>query len=191
MFSAGVAMTEKEKRAAGLPYNATDPEIFQDWMSCSDKCFEFNNIRPSDIDARYKLLKSIFGKIGERVVIQSPFFCDLGYNVKVGTNFFANHGCTILDTAKVTFGDNVFIGPNCSFNCAIHPLDSQDRIKWTETAKPIHVGNNVWFGASVTVLPGVTIGDNAVIGAGSLVTKDIPANTLAYGSPCRPVREIG
>lgn len=179
-------MTEKEKRAAGLPYNATDPEIFQDWMSCSDKCFEFNNIRPSDIDARYKLLKSIFGKIGERVVIQSPFFCDLGYNVKVGTNAVPS-----WTRQRSPLGTMFSLARTAASTVPSIPLDSQDRIKWTETAKPIHVGNNVWFGASVKVLPGVTIGDNAVIGAGSLVTKDIPANTLAYGSPCRPVREIG
>ncbi len=183
-------MTEKEKRDAGLPYDAADKDIFREYLACKDKCFAFNNTLPSDIEGRYGILKSIFGKIGERVVIQSPFWCDMGYNVEVGDNFFANHGCTILDTAKVTFGDNVFIGPGCSFNAAIHPLDSQERITWAETAKPIRVGNNVWFGASVTVLPGVTIGDNVVIGAGSLVTRDIPANTLAYGSPCRPVRQI-
>lgn len=183
-------MTEKEKRDAGLPYDASSEEIVSEWLSCSDKCFMFNNTMPSDIEGRYKILKSIFGKIGERVVIQSPFWCDMGYNIEVGNNFFANHGCTILDTAKVTFGDNVFIGPSCSFNAAIHPLDSQERIRWMETAKPIRVGNNVWFGASVTVLPGVTIGDNVVVGAGSLVTRDIPDNTLAYGHPCRPIRSI-
>lgn len=183
-------MTEKEKRAAGLPYNASDPEIFREYMACSDKCFAFNNTLPSNIAERYAILKSIFARMGDKVVIQSPFWCDMGYNIEVGDNFFANHGCTMLDTARITFGDNVFIGPNCSFNAAIHPLDSAERIRWTESARPITVGNNVWFGASVTVLPGVTIGDNAVIGAGSLVTRDIPANTLAYGHPCRPVRGI-
>lgn len=183
-------MTEKEKRAAGLAYDASDPAIFREYMACKDKCFAFNNTLPSNIAERYTILKSIFARMGENVVIQSPFWCDFGYNVEIGNNFFANHGCIMLDTAKIIFGDNIFIGPNCSFNAAIHPLDSGERSKWLETARPITVGNNVWFGASVTVLPGVTIGDNSVIGAGSLVTRDVPANTLAYGSPCRPVREI-
>lgn len=183
-------MTNKEKRALGLEYDASDEEILKEYYGCKDKCFEFNNLRPSDLEGRRKILRTIFGKMGENVVIQSPFWCDFGYNVEVGNNFFANHGCTMLDTAKITFGDNVFIGPSCGFHAALHPLDPERRATWEETAEPIRVGNNVWFGAAVNVLPGVTIGNNVVIGAGSLVTSDIPDNVLAYGSPCRVIRQI-
>ena len=127
---------------------------------------------------------------GEHLTIEQPFVCDYGYNIRVGEGFFANYNLVILDPAPVTFGDNVFIAPNCSFTTASHPLDAERRNKGLETCKPIHVGNNVWIGANVVVLPGVTIGDNAVIGAGSVVTRDIPAGYVAYGNPCKPHRKI-
>lgn len=127
---------------------------------------------------------------GEHLTIEQPFVCDYGYNISVGEGFFANYNLVILDPAPVTFGDNVFIAPNCSFTTASHPLDAERRNKGLETCKPIHVGNNVWIGANVVVLPGVTIGDNAVIGAGSVVTRDIPAGYVAYGNPCKPHRKI-
>lgn len=119
-----------------------------------------------------------------------PFHCDYGYNIEIGENFFANYNCVILDGAKVTFGDNVFIAPNCSFYTAGHPIDVLQRNQGLEYALPIKIGNNVWIGGNVTVLPGVTIGDNTVIGAGSLVNKDIPSNVVAAGNPCRVIREI-
>jgi acetyltransferase-like isoleucine patch superfamily enzyme len=113
--------------------------------------------------------------------IEQPFYCDYGYNIEIGENFYTNHNVVILDCAKVTFGDNVFVAPNCGFYTAGHPLDAETRNKGLENAKPITIGNNVWLGAGCSVLPGVTIGDNAVIGAGSVVTKDIPAHVLALG----------
>ena len=119
-----------------------------------------------------------------------PFWCDYGYHISVGDFFYGNHNLIITDGAPVTFGDHVFIGPNCCFSTAGHPLDVAQRNAGLEYAKPITIGNNVWIGAGVQVLPGVTIGDNAVIGAGSVVTKDIPAGMLAVGVPCRPVRQI-
>ena len=121
--------------------------------------------------------------------IESNFFCDYGYNISVGENFYANHNLVILDGAKVEFGDNVFIGPNCGFYTAGHPIDIKSRNEGIEYAKPIKVGNNVWFGGNVSVMPGVTIGDNVTIGAGSVVTKDIPSNCVAYGNPCKVKRE--
>ena len=116
--------------------------------------------------------------------------CDFGYNIEVGENFYANHGCVILDCAKVTFGDNVFIAPNCGFYTAGHPIDSKRRNAGLEYAHPITVGNNVWFGGGVQVMPGVTIGNNVVIGSGSVVTKDIPDNVVAAGNPCKVLRAI-
>lgn len=121
---------------------------------------------------------------------EQPFYCDYGYNIEIGENFYANMNCVILDEAKVTFGDNVFIAPSCGFYTAGHPLDVEQRNRGLEYARPIRVGNNVWIGAQVCVLPGVTIGDNTVIGAGSVVNRDIPANVIAAGNPCRVIREI-
>lgn len=130
------------------------------------------------------------GKIGEGLLIEQPFYCDYGYNIKVGNNFYANFNLVILDEASVTFGDNVFIAPNCGFYTAGHPIDAVERNKGLEYARPITVGDNVWIGAGVSVLPGVTIGDNCFIGAGSVVVKDIPPYSLAVGNPCRVIKAI-
>lgn len=116
--------------------------------------------------------------------------CDYGYNIELGENFYSNHNLIILDCAKVSFGDNVFIAPNCAFYTAGHPLDYVTRNKGLEYAKPIKVGNNVWIGGNVIVLGGVTIGNNVVIGAGSVITKNIPDNTLAYGIPAKKIKEL-
>lgn len=184
-------MTEKEKAALGYLYNANyDKEILADISRCNDICFEFNKIRPSDRGAQEKLLRQIFGKAGESPVVNAPFWCDYGYNTTVGDHFFANRNCQILDGGKITFGDNVFIAPNCCFTTAEHALDPDQRKEGLEAALPITVGSNVWIGAGSTILGGVTIGDNSVIGAGSVVTKDIPSGVIAVGVPCRVMREI-
>lgn len=184
-------MNEKEKRVQGYLYDANyNLEIAQELLACKDKCFRYNQIRPSDEEERHAVLKEILGKTGERYTITQPFWCDFGYNIEIGENFYSNHGCVILDEAKVQFGDNVFIAPNCGFHTAGHPLDVEQRNQGLEYAYPIKVGNNVWIGANVTVLPGVTIGDNTVIGAGSVVNRDIPEGVLAVGNPCRVIREI-
>ena len=122
--------------------------------------------------------------------IVAPFWCDYGYNIHIGRNFFANHNTVILDGGKVVFGDNVFIGPNCGFYTAGHPIDAESRNKGLEYAYPIVVGNDVWIGAGVHVMPGVTIGSNVVIGGGSIVVKDIPDNCIAVGNPCKVIRRI-
>ena len=116
--------------------------------------------------------------------------CDYGYNIEIGENFYANHNLIILDAGKVKIGDNVFIAPNCNIYTASHPVDIIQRNKGLEYANPVKIGNNVWIGGNVTILPGVTIGDNCTIGAGSVVTKDIPANSIAYGNPCKVARKI-
>ena len=138
-----------------------------------------------------KLIKKLFSRTGKNFLIEPNFYCDYGYNIEIGENFYSNHNLIILDPAKVIFGENVFIGPNCGFYTPEHPIQAGERNKGLEFAKPIKVGNNVWFGGGVTVLGGVTIGDNSVIGAGSIVTKDIPSNVVAVGNPCKVMREIG
>lgn len=184
-------MTEKEKAQAGMLYDANyDEELLHEREQCADMTHELNLLRPSQVAEREALLRRILGKAGERFAIVSPFFCDYGYNIEVGENFFMNMNCVILDGAKVTFGDNVFIAPGCGFYTAGHPLEVRQRNAGLEYARPIRVGNNVWIGAQVCVLPGVTIGDNTVIGAGSVVTKDIPSNVLAVGNPCRVIRSL-
>lgn len=184
-------MTEKEKAAAGYLYDANyDDTVMADIMRCNDLCFEFNQIKPSDRAAQTEILKQIFGKMGENVIVNNPFWCDYGYNTTVGDYFFANHNCQLLDGAKITFGNHVFVAPNCVFSTAEHAIDAQQRISGLEVALPITVGDNVWIGANTVVLGGVTIGENTVIGAGSVVTKDIPANVIAVGVPCRVMRPI-
>lgn len=183
--------TEKEKCHKGELYDANnDAELIAERQACKDICHEYNKLLPSRTEQREEIIRRLFGKTGKRFLIEQPFFCDYGYNIEIGENFYANVNCIILDGAKVKFGDNVFIAPNCGFYTAGHPLDVEQRNRGLEYAYPITVGNNVWIGAQVCVLPGVTIGDNCVIGAGSVVIKDIPANSLAVGNPCRVVREL-
>ncbi|MBE6553365.1 MAG: sugar O-acetyltransferase [Ruminococcaceae bacterium] len=184
-------MTEKEKAARGYLYNANyDKELIGEVMHCADLCYELNSIKPSDFSARTALMRRILGKMGKDVYISSPFWCDYGYNIEIGDYFFANRNCQILDGGKVTFGDHVFIAPNCTFTTAEHPIDVEQRNEGLEAALPIRIGNNVWIGAGTTVLGGVTIGENTVIGAGSVVTHDIPAGVIAVGVPCRVMRAI-
>ncbi len=183
--------TEKMKAQAGKLYDANyDAELLKEREICADITYELNRLRPSQTKERMEILRKLFGKTKGNFTIVSPFFCDYGYNIEIGENFFMNMDCVILDGAKVKFGDNVFVAPHCGFYTAGHPLDVAKRTAGLEYALPITIGNNVWIGAHVSVLPGVSIGDNTVIGAGSVVTKDIPANVLAYGNPCRVIREI-
>lgn len=184
-------MTEKEKMLNQMMYNGgVDEELAQERMKCKDLCYEFNNIRPSQIEEQKKKIKEIVGKTKSSFYITGPFWCDYGYNIELGENFYANHNLVILDCTKVVFGDNVLIGPDCGFYTAGHPIDAERRNAWLEYAYPITVGNNVWIGGGVRVMPGVNIGNNVVIGGGSVVTKDIPDNVVAVGNPCCVIREI-
>lgn len=184
-------MTEKEKCEKGLLYNANyDPELIKERMACKDLCGEYNQLKNSDTQKRDEFLRKIIKEIKDNVCIEPSFWCDYGYNIEVGENFYANHNLVILDCAKVKFGDNVFIGPNCSFYTAGHPLDAKQRNEGLEYARPITIGDNVWLGGNVVVLPGVSIGSNTVIGAGSIVTKDIPEGVVAIGNPCKVIKDI-
>lgn len=183
-------MTEKEKLAAGELYLSADRELTDDRVTAKKLCMEYNGITYNDYTKRERLLERLLAFKGENTWIEPNFFCDYGYNIILGDNFYANHNCVILDCAEVTFGDNVFIGPNCGFYTAAHPLDYKTRNSGLEYAKPIKVGSNVWIGGNVCVMPGVTIGDNVVIGGGSVVTKDIPSGVVAVGNPCKPVKDI-
>lgn len=183
--------SEKDKMLAGEIYDANyDPHLIAERKACKSALHKINQLPPEEDERRYELMCNIFGRHKGAFIIESPFHCDYGYNIELGEDFYMNVGCVILDEAKVTFGDNVFIAPYCAFYTAGHPLDVEQRNKGLEYAVPIHVGNNVWIGGNVVVLPGVTIGDNCVIGAGSVVTKDIPANSLAVGNPCKVIRKI-
>lgn len=184
-------MTEKEKRDNGMYYIPfLDENIDKELRKCKDKCFEFNNLRPSALEEKSAIIKNLFGKTANSFHIEPPFWCDFGYNIEIGEKFYANHNLVILDGAKVKFGDNVFIAPDCGFYTAGHHINSNLRNEGYEYAYPITVGNSVWIGAGTRVLPGITIGSNVVIGAGSIVTKDVPDNCIAYGNPCRVAKII-
>lgn len=183
--------TEKQKLAAGKLYNAgPDRQLQSELLRAKQLCFNFNQTAPVSKAERLHILHQLIGCLGKDPVIEQPFYCDYGYNIEIGDYFYSNVNLVILDPARVSFGDHVFIAPNCGFYTAGHPLDKDRRNAGLEFGLPIRVGNDVWIGANVTVLPGVTIGDGAVIGAGSVVTKDIPPGVLAVGNPCRVVREI-
>lgn len=178
-------MTEKEKMLNEKIYNPLDKELINERVKCKLLCQEYNNIKYDDIEKRENILKQILGKTKGKFFIEQPFICDYGYNIEIGEKFYSNHNLTILDCAKVTFGDNVFIGPNCSFYTAEHPLDAETRNKGFEYARPITIGNNVWIGGGVNILSGVSVGNNSVIGAGSVVTKDVPENCVVAGVPAK------
>ena len=184
-------MTEKEKMQKQMLYDANyDKALFEERMNAKELCYRYNQLCPSDESGQQTIMRQLLGKTSGSFCITAPFWCDYGYNIEIGENFFANHNTVILDGGKVTFGDNVFIAPNCGFYTAGHPIDAERRNKGLEYAYPITVGSNVWIGAGVHVMPGVTIGSNVVIGGGSVVVKDIPDNSVAVGNPCRVIRAI-
>ncbi len=184
-------MTEKEKMICGKLYDANyDKELEAERLKCKSLCQEYNHLPIKETEKRKEMLKKIFGKTGEKIWIEPDFWCDYGYRIEAGENFYANHGLVLLDAGGITFGDNVFIAPMCGFHTSGHPIDYERRNQGLEYAYPIRVGNNVWIGAGVQVMPGVTIGDNVVIGGGSVVVKDIPSDSVAVGNPCRVIRSI-
>lgn len=185
------AKKEIKKMMTGELYDATHNDALLEVLNAAhDRCYDYNQLRPTQVEERTALMRSLLGKCGKQFKIISPFLCDYGFNIEIGENFFANANLVILDEARVTFGDNVFIGPNCSFYTAGHPLDVKGRNAGLEYSLPITVGNDVWFGGGVTVVPGVTIGDGAVVAAGAVVVRDVPPYTLVAGNPARPVKNL-
>ena len=184
-------MTEKEKMLAGVIYSAVDAEVIKELEVTREKIFEYNSLRPSETLRMKEILKDLLGYVADdEFLINQPFRCDYGKQISIGKRFFANFNFTVLDEARVTIGDDCFIGPNVSIYTACHSTDSVERNSRQEWAKPVTIGHNVWIGGSVTILPGVTIGDNVSIGAGSVVVKDIPSNSIAVGNPCKVIKNI-
>ena len=184
-------MTEKEKMLGRMLYGANgDPVLLAERARAKELCFAYNRCTPAEDAAGQEILRKLLGSMGKNACLTAPFWCDYGYNIILGDNFYANHNLVILDGNTVQFGDNVFIGPNCGFYTAGHPIDSARRNQGLEYAYPITVGSNVWFGGGVQVMPGVTIGSDVVIGGGSVVTRDIPDHCVAAGNPCRVIRPI-
>lgn len=182
-------MTQKEKMLSGQPYNAADLQLVFERLRCSIILSKYNKKVSYEWCMKNRLLKKILNTKG-KFYIRPPFYCDYGKNIYVGKNFFCNFGCTILDVAPVIIGDNAWFGPNVQIYTASHAINSRERNKGIEFGKKIYIGNNVWIGGNVIVLPGIKIGDNCVIGAGSVVTKSIPNNSLAVGNPAKIIRQI-
>jgi len=183
-------ISEKQKMISGKPYKAFSEELLKERQNAKEMVFEFNSLRPSQIEQRNQIILNLLGKTINRFFIEPPFRCDYGYNIEIGENFYSNYNLIILDCAKVSIGDNVLIGPNVGIYTAGHPLHYEMRNQEYEYAFPIHIGDNVWIGGNVVINPGVSIGHNSVIGSGSVVVKHIPSNVIATGNPCKVLREL-
>ncbi len=182
-------ITEKEKMLRGEYYNAFEKNLLKDRKKAQKLCKQLNDIPDGSQKKRLKILKELLQTTKE-VWIESPFRCDYDYNILIGDNFYANFGCVILDCNLVKVGNNVQLGPNVQIYTATHPINIKERMSGKEMAYPITIGDNVWIGGSCIILPGITIGNNSVIGAGSVVTKNIPNNVVAVGNPCRVIKQI-
>ena len=183
-------MDIRERMKNGKLYFCTDESVAREQLQCLDKLYDFNQTRPSEMEKRQELLKSILAEVGENCYVEPPLHANWGKNTHFGSNVYANFNLTLVDDTDVYVGDSVMFGPNVTVATAGHPVDPELRRKVAQFNIPVHIGNNVWIGAGAVILPGVHIGDNTVIGAGSIVTKDIPANVVALGNPCRVLREI-
>lgn len=182
----------KEKLHTGELYLPNVSSIMDQQLQCLELLYDYNQTRPTEGEKRAALLKKMFAEIGEGCYIEPPFHSNWGgHNVHFGKNVYANFNLTCVDDTHIYVGDNTKLAPNVVLSTATHPIDSGLRSHAYQYNLPIHIGKNCWLGTGVMVMPGVKIGDNSVIGAGSIVTKDVPANSLAYGNPCRVVREIG
>ena len=183
-------MNQKERMLANLPYKAWLDGLSEERLENKKRIYRFNHMPPEEWDQQDELLKQILGRTGRFAHVEPPFHCDYGYNIEVGENFFANYNLTVLDVARVRIGANAQIAPNVSIYTAGHTIHPDSRNSGYEYGIDVTIGDNVWLGGNACVMPGVTIGNNVVIGAGSVVTKDIPDNVIAVGNPCRVVREI-
>ena len=181
--------SERDKMLAGELYDALDPELVLGRERARDRCQALNATREGEVDARRAILRALFGRGGESVWMQPPFFCDYGTNIELGERVFFNFNCVVLDVCRVTIGDYTLFGPGVQILTPMHPMNAAER-RLKEYGKPIDIGADVWVGGGALILPGVRIGSRAVIGAGSVVTRDVPDGMFAAGNPCRVVREI-
>ena len=182
-------MNEKEKMIAGMNYNPLDPQLILLRDRASRLCHRYNKKTFHEVNLRSRLLRKLLRTEGN-FWVKPPCYCDYGFNITLGNDGMLNYGCVLLDVCPITIGDKTLIGPNVQLLTACHSLDPKQREQDVEFGKPIKIGRNVWIGGGAIVCPGVTIGDNTVIGAGSVVTKSMPANVIAYGNPCRVQRRI-
>ncbi len=183
-------MTEWERIESGLVYNDFDADLFNRRVRAKKLFRAYNKTEDDETELRQQLLQQLFKKIGRNVWIEPDFRCEFGTNITIDDDVYINFGCIILDCAEVTIGSHTLLGPNVGLYAANHSIDATERINGGCQGKPIHIGKNVWLGGDVKVVPGVSIGDNTIIGTGSIVTKDIPSNVIAVGNPCHVIREI-
>ena len=184
-------MNQKERMIKGLIYDAGDLEIMNEQFPYQDKLYEFNLLKPSQTKEKEAYMKEVFSECGEGCYIELPLHANWGgHHVHFGNHVYANSNLTLVDDGHIYVGDNVMFGPNVTIATANHPITPDLRSKGLQYNKDVHIGNNVWLGSNVVVVPGVKIGNNSVIGAGSIVTKDIPDNVVAVGNPCKVLREI-
>jgi maltose O-acetyltransferase len=181
--------SEREKMLAGELYNALDPELVTARNRARDLCQALNRSREEDVEERRRILQDLFGGGGDTVWMQPPFYCDYGTNIELGERVFFNFNCVVLDVCTVRIGSFTLFGPAVQIYTPLHPLDAELRRR-EEYGKPIEIGADVWVGGGAIILPGVRIGARAVIGAGSVVTRDVPEATFAAGNPCRVIRSI-
>ncbi|KIC91277.1 sugar O-acetyltransferase [Flavihumibacter sp. ZG627] len=182
--------TEKEKMLAGELYNALDEQLSTERTNARILLQQLNNADPADTETLNRTLKALIPNAGQDLWIQPPFYCDYGYNVEAGDKVFFNFNCVVLDVMKVTIGSRTLFGPNVQIYTAMHPVNHAERAAGLEFAQPIVIGEDVWVGGSAVICPGVTIGSRSIIGAGSVVTRDIPEDVFAAGNPCRVIRTI-
>lgn len=182
--------TEKQKMLAGELYYAADAELVTERLRARYMTRLYNATTEQEQQRRSQLLREWFGTVGSSIEIEPPFYCDYGYNIHAGDGFFMNFGCVILDCCPVHIGNKVLCGPSVQIYTATHPTDPEARLSGLEFAIPVHIGNNVWIGGGAIICPGVTIGDNTTIAAGSVVVKDIPAGVVAGGNPCRVIKQV-
>jgi maltose O-acetyltransferase len=180
--------TQMQRMLAGELYFAGDAELAAARRRARVLCRRYNDSEPDQREGRASILAELLGACGSRVEIEPPFFCDYGFNIRLGSGVFLNFNCVLLDCHRITLGDNVLLGPGVHIYAATHPTDPRVRATGQELALPVTIGSNVWLGGGVIVCPGVEIGDDCVIGAGSVVTRSIPAGSVAVGNPCRVVR---
>ena len=185
-------MTQYERMVKGLIYDPADQEIMSEQTVYQDKCWEFNQLKPTDYEKKQAYMKEVFAECGENCYIELPLRANWGgHHLHFGSGIYANSNLTLVDDGHIYVGDKVMFGPNVVITTANHPIDGELRAKGLQYNKDVYIGENAWIAANVVILPGVHIGKNTVIGAGSVVTKDIPDGVVAVGNPCRVLREVG